>query len=290
VGISHLSVPDLDITSIQTKINNIIGKTVISKVIQKLKEDTEIAKWVEKGLNLHKDKALNKCAFCDQMIPLDRLNDLAQHFNEGYRHIVNAIQELKRECNSRRITIGYPEAITLYEELSQEYLKAKNSAEQTTVAFNNTLDSFISILEQKEQNAFLELKPITCDQLDNTPFTTINKIIDRHNEKTNNFELRIKNDKKDLELHHISQFLSLHDEKGLQSYKTASENSDQALKAKEKEIEQLKTTMLSHKIAVEQINKDLKHFLGRDDLQIKGLDTPGGYQVSRNGKAACNLS
>jgi wobble nucleotide-excising tRNase len=45
-----------DIENLVWSVNNIVSKTVVSKVIERLKKDMEVSDWVAKGLRLHKEK------------------------------------------------------------------------------------------------------------------------------------------------------------------------------------------------------------------------------------------
>lgn len=128
--------------------------------------------------------------------------------------------------------------------------------------------------------------------IDTTTFSEINVIIKQHNQKTDNFESQIGKDKKDLELHYIAEFLPTYNEI-LAECDSSQKNFSNLLiivKKKEDEIKTLKESLISHHIPAQQINNSLKQFLGRDDIQLKATDTKDGYQITRNGEVAKNLS
>ena len=290
--INILSLPSFDILNLEKEISDILAKTVASKIIKKLKEDEVISKWVEQGLGIHKNKVLAVCAFCNQTIPLNRIKDLENHFNDEYQKMLSSVQDLKNTCNSRRVRFVFPESSNLYDDLTKEYVSEKKKAENAIVEFHKVLDSLVLTLEQKERNLFTPAILSKTVSIDVTPFLKINGIIERHNQKTDNFESQIDKDKGDLELHYIAEFISIYN--GMLARCDSSQKdrlvSSTAVQEKEQEIKKLKESLISHHIPVQQINKDLKQFLSRDDIQLKATNAKDGYQIIRNGDIAKNLS
>lgn len=292
VKIDILSLPSFDILNLEKKIRDIIAKTVVSKVIEKIKEDEIVSKWVEKGLEIHKDKNLDICAFCDQKLPSNRIKDLENHFNDEYQKTLRAVQGLKNMCNSRRITFVFPESSHLYDDLAAEYVSEKKKVENAITEFHRVLDSLISVLEQKEMNLFSQPVLSETSPIDINPFSRINEIIERHNQKTDNFESQIEKDKGELELHYIAEFMPTYNEM-LAEYDSSQKDHltlSAAVQKKEDDIKGFKESLLSHHIPAQQISKDLEQFLGRDDIQLKATDAQDGYQIIRNGEIAKNLS
>jgi wobble nucleotide-excising tRNase len=60
---------------------NILSKTVEIVVIDRLKNNPNISKWVEEGIYLHKETDLNNCEFCNQQLPVDRIPQLLSYTN-----------------------------------------------------------------------------------------------------------------------------------------------------------------------------------------------------------------
>jgi len=94
--ITEIKLPDFDISGFEKTVKDILSKKVISLVIEKLQTDEEINKWVEHGLQIHKDKSLDVCAFCNQKIPEKRFKDLENHFNDEYQNAIQSIKKIKR--------------------------------------------------------------------------------------------------------------------------------------------------------------------------------------------------
>jgi hypothetical protein len=152
--ISPLSLPDFDISQVIDEVSPVLQTTVVSQIIEALKSDEVVSKWVEHGLSIHKDRELKNCAFCNQIIPQNRFSELEQHFNEDYQRLIEKLDSLKQKLENRKVTISFPDASSFYDDLAEEYLSIKKEAEQTITAFNQKLDFIISAVTKKEQKPF----------------------------------------------------------------------------------------------------------------------------------------
>lgn len=289
--IENLPLPDFDLSEFENEVKAILSKKVTSQIIKKLQTDQDVNKWVEKGLQIHKDKSLDVCAFCNQKIPVKRFEDLENHFNDEYRGIIRSIKELKNKCHLRRVNVRFPESSGFYDDIVDEYLNNRNYAEEAIKSFNKRVDSILKVLEQKELNPFTQLsldeKTFTLDS-----FKKINEIIKKHNKKTEDFENQIDKNKKELEDYYISEFYPSYyknseEVKSLEDSRLALEES---IKAEETEMKKLKENLITYYMPAQQINKDLEQFLGRDEIQLAATDAKEGYTITRNGEIAKGLS
>ena len=292
IKISSLSTPKFDLSEIEKEVKNVLSKTVTSQVIERLQADEVINKWVEEGLQIHKDRSLEACAFCDQRIPADRFKNLENHFNDEYQRIIQTVLSLKHECESRRIKDTLPASSNFYDELSKNYLNEKKKAENAIESFNHRLDVILSVLEQKEQNPFsspLLGKEISIEV---NSFERINETIKQHNQKTDDFENQVNKDKKALELHYLADFLPTYNEllTNIDDLEKECSQLQTTIINKEMDVKRLKDNLISHHIPAQQINDDLQTFLGRSDIQLVATDAKEGYRITRNGETAKNLS
>lgn len=290
--INALGAPDFDILDIFAEVRDNLQKTATSKIIEALKSDDTISKWVERGFIIHKEKDLTTCAFCNQVLPQARLKDLENHFNEDYQQLIEALGQLKKKLDAKKIMITFPDASNFYDDLASKYLAKKKEAETYIQNFNQNLDTVISNLEQKEQKPFSKFNLGDFTPTKNTPFKEIDEIITQHNNKTENFEGQVDENKKVLEMHYIAEFIDAYNESSEEIKTLEREHSDlvKTINEKEKEIQKLKENLISHHIPAQRINKDLEQFLGRRDIQIRATDERAGYQITRNGEIAKDLS
>lgn len=290
--ITDVPIPNFNLSEFENEVKAVLSKKVISQVIEKLQTDKEINKWVEHGLQIHKDKSLEVCAFCDQKIPEKRIENLENHFNEEYQKTILSIKESIDVCNSFRVEINFPESSIFYDDLIDEYINEKRNAESAIDLFHKRLDSIISFLEQKEQNPFAQLSLEEKEPVSISSLQKINETINRHNQKTYNFENQIEKDKNELELHYVAEFYPSYIEniKEIKSLEDECSAFEKSIKVKEDEIKRLKENLITHHIPTQQINKDLEQFLGRDDIQLTATDTKEGYKITLNKEIARDLS
>lgn len=288
--IKNLLLPNFNLFEFENEVKAILSKKVTSQIIKKLQTDQDVNKWVEKGLQIHKEKSLDICAFCNQKIPTERFEDLENHFNDEYQKIIQSIKELKDKCRLQRIKVSFPESSGFYDDIVDDYLNNRNNAEETIKSFNKRVDLILTVLEQKELNPFIQLlleeKTFKLDS-----FKKIDEIIKRHNKKTEDFENQIDKNKEELEDYYISDFYSSYCEnieevKTLEGICLALENN---IKGKDDEIKNIKENLITYYIPAQQINKDLEQFLGRNDIQLAATDTREGYIITRNGEIAKEL-
>lgn len=291
-AINPLSMPNFDISGILMEAKELLQKTTTSQIIEVLKSDEILGKWVERGLAIHKERELVICAFCNQTIPQNRLSDLEKHFNQDYQNLIESVRRLKEKCSTRKVAINFPDASNLYEDMASEYLNKKKEADDLIETFNKRLDSVISVLERKEQNPFSQLNLEEFALIDGKPIQEINQIIARHNKKSENFESQIDENKRALEMHYIAEFIDTYNEL-LGEIKTIENDHLSLVKTiteREQEIRVLKDKIISHHIPAQQVSRDLEQFLGRSDIQLTATDEKEGYQISRNGGIAKDLS
>ncbi|MCE2438673.1 MAG: AAA family ATPase, partial [Candidatus Latescibacteria bacterium] len=92
-----------DVSALAKEVSRVLETTVVSSAIQSLKEDDTLSTWVYKGLHLHRDRNSDRCLFCEQPIPEDRLLQMEAHFNVEYERFLNNLNEQidKLEANLR---------------------------------------------------------------------------------------------------------------------------------------------------------------------------------------------
>ncbi len=290
--LSPINVPNLDLSELEKEVKDILAKSITSEVIESLKSDTEVSKWVEHGLGIHKNKKLETCAFCNQKIPPERIKELESHFNEEYQKTIEAIRLLKQKNVSRELNVTFPDSSSFYDDLVADYLSEKTKAENTVKEFNSRLKDINTTLEQKEKNLFTQPTLIEKLPASTSSFAKINEIIAKHNEKTTNFEQQITTNKETLEFHYIAEFIPTHNftETEYANLEGQCKTCDEGVKAKEAEIKKLKESLINHHVPAKEINEGLEKFLGRADIQLKATDVKDGYQITRNGVVAKNLS
>jgi wobble nucleotide-excising tRNase len=297
-GLTKLVLPDPRLDEFTRRATSLLNETAVSKTIAALMKNKAVARWVEEGILLHiADNASRTCLFCDQPLPASRVQELRAHFNDAYKKLVKKIDDeiavLPAAVDKVR-KLQMPDRTALYEHLTITYegrIEEWQSFAQSIDAFAEKL---MSALSDKKTRIFEEVSlnvggvPPWRDG--ETILKEINKIIQRHNEQTEGFETSISAARRRLEEHEVARNL-----KDYKSKTTAIENDEVALKhhrgrvkAITGEIERLKLEIEEHRRPAEQLNEELRNYLGHDQLKFQIKDS--GYSLTREGVPASNLS
>ena len=292
-----------ELNDLIVSLQDILGQTVESLTIERIKEHSDISEWVEKGISIHEVHNSTKCEFCDQDLPIERLRKLAAHFNEADRKLKNEIDQLAYKFNTLQKNIDnikLPDEANLYEDFRQEYTRAKNGFNRERIALRDNIGKLKGILENKKQKTteVIETK-ITCSQSDFIDkIEQINQQIKNHNYKKQNLEKEKGMAEQTLEKHYLSEIKDEVDNLETEMQELIKqihllENGNQGelgIKNLESEIELIKSKVSSHSIACDKINNYLKTFLGREEIIFKISEDEEGYIIKRHGKVARKLS
>ncbi|MBU1246524.1 AAA family ATPase [Patescibacteria group bacterium] len=99
------ALPALGFPDLQNKTKEIIKRKITAqKIIEELKNNENLNKWVNEGRGLHKSK--NKCSFCGNDLPSDLFQKLDQHFSSEYEQLEKDLQSLLANVENDRTAIN----------------------------------------------------------------------------------------------------------------------------------------------------------------------------------------
>ena len=296
--VAKIALGDPGMTEFMRRARSLLKETAVSKTIANLLKNKAVAHWVEDGLLLHSgDNASKTCRFCDQPLPANRIRDLQAHFNDEYKKLIKKIDdELAAVAMSfdKVRKLHMPDQAALYDHLTTNYedrVKEWHSFVQTIDRFAETLSSALSDKKARIfEEVFLEAEEVPLWDNGKTILKEINTVIQQHNEQTEGFETSIAAARQRLEEHEVASYL-----KDYQSKNTAIENDEVVLnhyrtrvKAINEEIDRLRMEIEEHRRPAEQLNEELRNYLGHDQLKFQIKDA--GYLLTRDGVPASNLS
>lgn len=287
--------------SIGTDLNS---QTVESKIIERLKQNSDIARWVETGIALHSAHASSTCEFCDQVLPAQRIEVLTAHFNEADKKLKDEIDNLLRliaQAESYINTLQPPDKANLYDELQITYQEAVESLAVAKTSLLEQLKTFRAAMETKKTKTTESIAlSITLENSDLiSTIDLLNTEIAKHNKKTSNFKAAKDTAQKKLEAHYLS---TVYDdvkslEKKVEDCKVEinelnNGNSqipgDIGIIGLKERVKGNRAAISSSHKGCEEINSALKTFLGRDELQFEV--EAEGYILMRGNIIADNLS
>ena len=293
-----------NINSIIQNSKTLLERTVDTVIIQRLKENPDISKWVEQGLVLHMEKRLSDCEFCNQPLSQNRLSELRNYFNDEDKQLKRDIDLLINEIEQLYTMIeklNVLDKANLYDELQNDYsLKAENFMNCKTELLKD-ISTFKEEIENKRAFTSTPLDLVANISTESLIFTVkkLNDELSKHNTKTNNFTQAKEEAKIKLENHYLSEIFDnvkqleaeikiLHEdisqlEEGNPEFPTKL-----SIAQIQQRITDNKNKISNSGIACEEINNQLMTFLGRNELTFEIADE--GYVIKRKDRIADNLS
>jgi len=270
--------------------------TVTSAAIEALKDDPELSKWTREGLALYQNRKSDRCLFCEQPLPNDRLAALEAHFNDEYERLLQRIDEQISSLESLRkqaaeVRVRLPQRTGLYNDLVEEYNTAAKKFYQTLDSMQKFLNKLIDRLKEKKTQPFRVLSlSLSAPTIDAQALDQMNDLIQKHNQACDDFDQRVSEARDRLAFGMIAEsldeFVRLRDKvKRAEGEETEAKRNLDRLKDR---ITQLEQEIVEHRRPAEELNEDLRKYLGHDELQLEVKDT--GYVITRGGEPAKILS
>lgn len=312
-----------DFKQLTTCVNEIIGRSIVSTVIQELQENPSVAKWVSEGLVLHKGNLNSQtCHFCKQTLPLSRINQLDGHFNDAYSDFLEELDLLIAQVDGYIDVVSktrLPAEGLLYTNFRQNYIEQVNIFTSKSSQVSVYLSSLKSALIAKRGQPFKVLKletyftslpadltwatlAISLMQVflsvateafvatGKAAFDTACSIIDQHNNFTSSFQSQQTEARRALEINEVAIVLSEY-RAMLNSISSLQESKDSAMLTRSDlaaSITALERSIRQHQPAAEEITRDMAAYLGRNELEFVPHET--GYEIKRRGEPALHLS
>ncbi len=291
----------LDLDKKYDEVSKICKKTVESEILSRLKENSDISEWVETGIKLHKLHKNNKCEFCNNVISEYRLKALSNHFNEADQKLKQEIdliiEDLEKKLAELK-NLKIPDKTLLYKELNTKYNSRLTTFNQEKGNLSLEISTLISKLKEKKTKTTEEI--IFIRSLENnfsTVLISLNKVLEEHNSKTENFQTQKDDANLKLKNHYLSEIFDdvekLKDEikdceKNISNLQNGTDEKVGITKLTNN-IANNKSTISSEHKACDELNKNLCTFLGREEIVFE-VTPIGGYLIKRNGNIAKNLS
>lgn len=321
--IAALNVEYPDLKSLTDLTSSVLSRSIVSNTIEKLSTNSPLAAWVQRGLELHHAEGDSEnCEFCGQPIPANRIQHLESHFNDEFKQfqaeIAGAIEKIE-DAKSQLNLIHPPEATLFYEHLAEGLKKEISTIDQHRWHVDAYLDALKKALAVKKENPFQKVDLLQYVGYEENPadpkgfwgvtfsilvagFSSfgslkgqqavqqINTLIDKHNEVTDNFQKEIEQTRAALESCYIAEAYQEFEamNSALSKAKTEEAVASAFVKTCQSNIAELEREVVQHRRPAEQLNAEIRAYLGRDELTFAIHEN--GYSITRHGKPAGNLS
>lgn len=281
-------------TTIMDRVHALLTTTVVSAAIDSLENDPTLSDWTLRGVKLHESMGTDRCLFCDQSLPERRLDVLKAHFNAQYDRLIQRIDQEKQCLDATREAsraVNIPPAASLYEHLAADFQSCERELKEATRSVLEFLSVAAQLLEKKRRCVFQELTlPLSPPPSDGDSVERLNAVIRRHNEECDTFESGRAEARERLAKHMIAS--RLHEFERLRSAASSAASDLRTRQQKvghlDAEIGRLEREIVEHRQPAEDLNEDLRRYLGHGELCLKIRDT--GYAITRGGKSARTVS
>ncbi|WP_291321864.1 AAA family ATPase [Desulfonatronospira sp.] len=283
-----------DLQELASITSNLLAKTVLSETIESLKNDHNLNDWIRQGLGLHKERQADICLFCEQPLPEGRVAALEAHFSAEYEHFVKALNEYISSLKAMLEKISelkLPNKAELYDDMAAEYESAEQSLQQEFNKIRSFLEALIDAFENKKTKVFDKLHlEITIPETKAELPERLNEVIRKHNKASDEFQDRVSSARDRLALNliaaDIDEFSRLCEE--VQQASNEKKQADKKVEALNSKVTEIEKTIIEHRQPAEELNKDLRKYLGHNELQLKVEKT--GYKIIRNDEPAEDIS
>lgn len=274
--------------------SELLSTTVVSAALQALKDDPSLSAWVRQGLGLHQEGHVDQCLFCEQALPSGRLAALEAHFNAEYEQFMKRLDAEIDGLNAAAKAgagLTLPNRAEFYDDLAAEYDAAEAALRGVIGSTKGFLNSLVQVLTGKKARAFerLELN-VGLPVAGSTTVPRLNEVIQKHNQACDDFQTRVITARQRLEADSVSGVLDEFQSLGnsVHASETAVNAADAETKRLNEEIARLEREIVEHRQPAEELNDDLRRYLGHSELCLEIKDT--GYTITRNGIPAQALS
>ncbi|MFH2134362.1 MAG: AAA family ATPase [Pseudomonadota bacterium] len=321
--IAALNVEYPDLKSLTDLTNSVLSRSIVSNTIEKLATNPSLAAWVQRGLELHQvDGDSETCEFCGQLIPANRIQHLESHFNDEFKHFQAEIAESISKIEDAKSQLNFihsPEISLFYEHLAEGVQKEIDAIALHRWHVEEYLNALKKALAVKKESPFQKVDLVQYVGYEESPadpkrfwgitfsilsgvisqfgslkgqraVQQINALIDQHNAVTDNFQKEIERTRTALENCYIAEAYKEYEEKKSAFSKANTEENVASayIKTCQTNIAELEREVVQHRRPAEQLNKEIRAYLGRDELTFAIHEN--GYSITRHGKPAGNLS
>ncbi|MGH2569038.1 MAG: AAA family ATPase, partial [Bacteroidota bacterium] len=146
-------------------------------------------------------------------------------------------------------------------------------------------------LTGKKNRVFESLSfDFSIPQFDTEVLVRLNQIVRQHNQASDDFQARTNTARQRLEAAYVAEGLEEFQRLGsaIQGFDYSTQKEDTEIIRLTSEIARLEREIVEHRRPAEELNEDLRKYLGHNELQLETKDT--GYSITRNGIPAQSLS
>lgn len=262
--------------------------------------------WVLNGIHIHKQNDIKNCSFCGSKLEKTTLEDLDAYFNKEVLDFQKEIQKLMMHIENymselRLLLKSLPDSSLFYSDLSLMYQDELSKLKVNITENGLWLKDLKEKLEEKLKNLFITIDSNISEAPKKLSFIEVEKIIEEHNLRSEQFNESIDAEKNSLTIQAIFEFIVKNDyETNFKQLNLHSEEIDKARRKKREiderrnifssAIDELRKKKVSEISGIGFVNNYLEHYFAINHLRLIDCDNGSSFKVERNGELAHHLS
>ncbi|HEG2591775.1 TPA: AAA family ATPase [Campylobacter jejuni] len=292
-------------------------KILEKEVIIKENLTSELRKWLEEGLEFHKEHSFTQqCKFCNNPLTLERIAWIENNIKDDSGEKEQIEKELKDlldnfesyKLESKKLLLGI-EYENFYSNYKDSFIALKEQLGVSIANYNKEILKIEKKIKEKQKDVFTPIKLENINDFSNEIFLTLNQIENlckENNEYAKNLLSKQDEARKKLRLNEVAKFakdsdcFAKQDEiknlgQKLSNMQSTIETEKNEINNYNLEIEKYKEKLSNLETSTSNINKYLKSYFGHNMLELKAKKDDKGqlngeFEILRNGKQAKNLS
>ncbi len=293
-SLPHLESPAGALTKATEQVEGLLARSVTVEAIEQLAADSDLESWVHAGLTVHRDRGIEHCLFCGEILGEARIAALERHFNDEYEGLVrdvdHAIAELAT-IQERLRDADVPRQAQFFDELATDFAAIEPSVQAAIRAASLRVRGLGDLLVAKKRSPLRSsVLPDGMTSPDFAAFDAANALVDRHNAICEDLTATRTSAAEWYESGIVEsvldEFIRLKSE--AERLQAAADAADAELATVSTDITAIEQTLHPHHVAAEQLNQDLARYLGHDELTLSVKKT--GYGIARRGEPTSTLS
>ncbi|EAJ0253507.1 RloC protein [Campylobacter jejuni] len=292
-------------------------KILEKEVIIKENLTSELRKWLEEGLEFHKEHSFTQqCKFCNNPLTLERIAWIENNIKDDSGEKEQIEKELKDlldnfesyKLESKKLLLGI-EYENFYSNYKDIFIGLKEQLGVSIANYNEELLKIEKKLTKKKKDVFTPMKLENINDFSDEILQILNKIENlckENNEYAKNLLSKQDEARKKLRLNEVAKFAKDSDcfakqdeiqnlKQNINTLEKSIATQNNKIDLLESRIEKYKEKLSNLETSTSNINKYLKSYFGHNMLELKVKKDDKGqlngeFEILRNGKQAKNLS
>lgn len=289
-AVSRLPSAADDLAATLDTVKEVCGRSVVVDAIKSLENTADVEAWVRTGLALHENHEATHCLYCGEDIPEGRTEALKRHFDAAYDQLLADIDAASTKLAAAKkahedLSKAIPASDAILAPLRSDYTKAKDALTDQISTRVKIIDEAIEYLKTRQTQPLKDFT-LTMPVIAALGIDAANKLIDTHNTGVSDHRKLVKDASNKVADHVVADCET--DWKAYQEADKTLNAQRAAFAAKRVELDDgiamLRTKVEGHAATADELNRDLKDYLGHGDITL--VPVPTGYKLQRRGADA----